>query len=117
MAKENSKYGIPTSKIEEWKKQYGTDKIMQIDISPDGKLDKDGNLINVVSCVVKKPGLAELSKATPFLNDPIQQGAILLAECWLDGDPSIQQDEELRLTAMLELNNMFNIKQATVKNL
>lgn len=57
-----------------------------------------------------------LAMATALADrDPYKYNAIILRECWLDGDMEIQEDDSLFLNAMRQLDQLVEFKEAEIK--
>ncbi|MDB9498574.1 hypothetical protein [Nodularia spumigena] len=105
------------AQIAAWKKEHGEKAVLAISIAVDDSVSEKGEPINAVTGYFKKPDMKVLAKVSPFTADPVQSGLIMFNECWLGGDESIRQDDELKMSAIVQLNSVFKIRQASIKNL
>lgn len=89
--------------IEAWKKQHG--EIFELEV--EGRI-----------ALLKKPSRKVMSLAlSTGKTDPIKFGEIILKNTWIDGDAEIQEDDRLFFGAMQQLDQMFEIADATLKKL
>lgn len=91
--------------LEGWKKKYGDVFELVID-------DK--------KAVLHKPSRKDLSFAmagSSQAQDSIKFVEILLKQCWIDGDPEIQTDDEYFLGAVPQLQVLSETKEAEIKKL
>ncbi|HRO76863.1 MAG TPA: hypothetical protein PLP27_12030 [Crocinitomicaceae bacterium] len=98
---------VTDAQIAAWKKQHGT--ISEIVVEQDG---------TEYSCVVRKPNIDDVLAAEEFAkDDSIKQANFLFKQCHLGGDEQFLTDDELRLSAGMEVSRMFRILKATAKKL
>jgi len=95
------------AQIAEWKEKYG--EVYEFTVA------------NSV-CYVKKPGRKELSAATAVASqgkniDPIRFSETLLNTCFLGGDASIKDDDDMFLSILPVLEVLTQRAEATVKKL
>jgi len=77
-------------------------------------MDDDGNEFAVG--YVKKPGRQLLGKTSRLLEvNPIAANEMILKDIWLAGDQRIITDDDLFLSASLEINNLVTVRMAVLK--
>ena len=94
--------------IKEWKRTHGENKIFQIDVETDDVKAK---------AYFRKPTLEILSLASKYSDDLIKTGEVLFDNCWLGGDDVFNEDDEVKFSAYVQLNSLFEIKTSTIKKL
>lgn len=96
-------------KIKTWKEKYGKDAIFEITVKKG-----DEKIIGYF----RKPNLEIISAAAKVGGgDEIKAGMVLFENCWLDGDIRLQEDDELKVSCLSKLSDLFKIFQADVKKL
>lgn len=82
--------------------------------SPDGKIDP---VPPVVKLAYLKPVTRQTMAAAGAVagNDPYKYSAIIMRDCWLDGDMEIQENDTLFLNAMRQLDALLEWKEAEIK--
>ncbi len=111
---EQSEYkaGVTAAQIEAWKQHYGIDQVFEISVP----LDDDNK--EFVTGYFKKPNLQAISASAKVIEmDPIKAGIIMFDNCWLGGDEKFKNNDEAKMSAIDELNKLFQIRTAHVKNL
>ena len=89
--------------IEAWKKQHKD--VFEIVVE-----DSVGYL--------RKPDRATMKAITSIANsDPVRGNEVLLKNCWLGGDESIQTDDEKFFSVCPQLSRLMEIKEAELKKL
>jgi len=67
---------------------------------------------------VKKPGREELAHASVIAqNNPITFNEIILRDCWLGGDETIQTDDDKFLGVSGVLDEIVKVAEAKIKKL
>ena len=101
---------ITQAQINQWKKKWG--EVFQIDVPLDDEA-KD----NAVG-YFKKPTLDSIKASSKYLeSDPIKAGEIVFNQCWLGGDAEIQENDEVKMSAMQKVSSLFKVRQASLKKL
>lgn len=89
--------------IDEWKKKYG--RVFRVDVA--GR-----------SAYLKKPDRRVLALASvEGGKDPFKYNEVLLRNCWLAGDETIQEDDELFLGVSAKLQELIKIEEADLVEL
>ncbi len=66
----------------------------------------------------RKPDLKVMSAAGTFSkSDPLKSGEVFYNNCKLKVDPEMDSDDELKVSAMLQVAQLFIIHETEVKNL
>ena len=69
-------------------------------------------------CYLRKPDRATMKAiASIASSDPIRANEVLLKNCWLGGDESIQTDDEKFFAVSSQLSRLIEIKEAELKKL
>lgn len=98
---------ITEAQITAWKKQHAS--IHEVVVEQDDKQ---------YSCVVRKPTLEDVLAAEEYAkDDSLRQANFLFKQCHLGGDEAFITDDELRLSAGLEVARMFRILKSETKKL
>jgi hypothetical protein len=98
--------------IEAWKQQYGIDQVFEISVPLN-----DENT-EFVTGYFRKPNLQAISASAKVMEaDPIKSGIIMFDNCWLGGEEKFKNNDEAKMSAIEQLNKLFQIRIATVKNL
>lgn len=98
--------------INEWKNKYGSVYAITIPGNTD-----DGEKDSFTG-YFRKPNLKIISASSRFANDnPVKSGEILFENCWLGGDQEIKDNDELKLTAITKINELFKVREADIKKL
>jgi hypothetical protein len=101
--------GVTRGQIEAWKRQHGD--IYAIDVESDDAGNK-------LRCYVRKPDLNIISASSKFASsDPVRSGMVVFENCWLAGDPEIKANDELKISVVIKLNELFKIREAEIKKL
>lgn len=91
-------------KIDQLKKKHGVE-IFQLTVS-----DK--------KAILKKPDRKVLSMALSLSEkDPIKFGELILDSCWIEGDEEIRTNDSYFLASLEVLQEMVEIKQASLKKI
>jgi hypothetical protein len=94
---------INKEQIAQWKKEHGD--VFEIAVE-----DK--------KCYLKKPDRKTLSFAMVGAEaNPFQPAEVILENCWLGGDEAIKTDDSLFLAAAGQIDELIDIKEATIKKL
>lgn len=102
---------ITEVQINQWKKKWG--EIFQIDVPLD-----DSSKAKLATGYFKKPTLDSIKASSKYLqSDPIKAGEVVFNECWLGGSSEIQENDEVKMSAMQKVSTLFKIRQATLKKL
>jgi hypothetical protein len=73
-------------------------------------------VIDNKECIIRKPKIAELSKLFSTLEkDPLGANELLLNTCWLSGDEDIKKNDDYFLSLSPMLENILNVRNATLK--
>ncbi len=96
------------TQIAQWKKQYGDKSIFRVDVKFDAN--------NISAGYFRKADLSVLSMVSRFSAEPMKAVQVLFENLWLGGDEEIKNNEELMLSAALELKATFKIREAEIKN-
>lgn len=100
--------GVSQAQLDKWKKE---NEVKEVTVP----LDDEGK--STVTCYVKKPDLTIIGAASQVAeSNPLQSGLILFDNCYLGGDPETKDNDEVKMSVMVELIKMFRIRKATVKN-
>lgn len=94
--------------IAQWKKQYGDKSVFRVDIKVSDERISVGYF--------RKADLAVLGMVNRFSAEPMKAAEALFENLWLGGDEAIKSDDELKLSAALELKGTFKIREAEIKN-
>jgi hypothetical protein len=71
-----------------------------------------------VSGYFKKPNLQVIGAASKYAaTDPVRSGLILFESCWLAGDPEMREVDEIKMSAIGKLGELFKVYEAEVKKL
>lgn len=101
--------GVTQEQLAMWK--HNSKRVFQIDIVADDE-DKD-----IVSGYFKSPDINTIAVTMQSIDtDPVQAMKVLFANTWLGGDKRIQEDDELKFSAYMQLSKLVKIRTATVKN-
>lgn len=87
--------------LKKWKAKYGE----LFEISVDDK-----------SCVLHRPTRQDLSFAS-VVKDPIKMSETMLNTLWVSGDDEIKSDDTLFLAAIQKMQDVLEVKEATIKKL
>lgn len=69
-------------------------------------------------CYLRKPDRATMKAITSITSsDPVRANEVLLKNCWLGGDESIQTDDEKFFSVCPLLSRLMEIKEAELKKL
>jgi len=72
----------------------------------------------VVNGYFKKPNLQVIGAASKYATtDPVKSGLILFESCWLAGDPEMREVDEIKMSAIGKLGDLFKVYEAEVKKL
>lgn len=64
----------------------------------------------------KKPTRPVLSSYMALVNrDPMKAREIIFSNCWIEGDEVIKTDEDLYVSALLQIDDLIEIRSAEVK--
>lgn len=108
MVKPTYPCGVTQETIDDWKLKFK--KVSLISVKDDDGTEKCGYF--------KRPDLKILSAAGTFADkDPIKSGCVMFDNCWLAGDAELKENDELKMSAIIQLNQIFRIREATLKNL
>lgn len=66
---------------------------------------------------VRKPDLDVLAAVESLSEQPIQAVTVLFENCWLGGDETITESDEMKVSASGQIAKLFQVRQATVKKL
>lgn len=66
---------------------------------------------------VRKPDLDVLAAVDSLSEEPIKAVTVLFKNCWLGGDETITESDELKVSASGQIAKLFQVRQATVKKL
>lgn len=106
MAKKSNRV-VTDAQIAAWKKQHTN--VAEIVVEQDG---------NAYNCIVRKPNIDDVLAAEEFAkDDSLKQAMFLFKQCHLGGDEQFLTDDELRLSAGMEVSKMFRILKVTSKKL
>lgn len=95
------------AQINIWKKQHKNIHEIVID-------DDDVERV----CYVKSPDLDILAAASKYATEnPVKSGLIMFNSVWIGGDEAIQQDDELKMSAIQKIGDIFRIREAKIKKL
>lgn len=96
-------------KIKIWKEKYGKDSIFEITVK---KNDEN------ITGYFRKPTLEIISASAKVGQvDELKGGMVMFENCWLDGDSRLQEDDELKVSCLSQLGELFKVFQADVKKL
>lgn len=100
--------GVTQAEIDKWKKSHGT--VNQIDILYDG---------HTYTCYLKKPDRNTVSFAMSkeSADRILESGEIILENCWLGGDESIKENDDIWMAAAMRARTTFDLPEASVKKL
>jgi len=77
--------------------------------------DDDGN---VHHAYVKKPNLTVISGAARYAeSDPVKSGMLMYKAVRLSGSDAIEQDDELKMSVIAQVGQIFKIREAELKKL
>ncbi|MBN1340748.1 MAG: hypothetical protein JXA03_15575 [Bacteroidales bacterium] len=109
MEKEVKYHGrLEEAAIEDLKRKHG--EVYEL-IVP---MDDEGNEFAVG--YVKKPARQLLGKTSRLLDvNPIAANEMILKEIWLSGDERIKTDDNLFLSASIEIPNLVTVRRAMLK--
>lgn len=94
---------VTKEQIEAWKEKHGEVFLLEV-------ADK--------KAYIRSPKRKELSaSATVGANDAMKTNEFLLKACWLEGDKEIQEVDSYFLGAVSQLEQIIEVKQATIKKL
>lgn len=94
---------ITDIQIKAWKKEHGDVFIIEVENK---------------KCYLKKPDRKTLSFAMVGAEaNPFQPAEVILENCWLGGDEVIKTDDSLFLAAAGQIDELIDIKEATIKKL
>lgn len=103
MNKDIKPFEATPAQIASWKKEHGEDQILKLVIIP---VEKEGQLSPAVA-YCRKPTIVELILAEQTgQNSIIQEGEILLNNCWLGGDEIIKTHTAYKLQACLKAHSL-----------
>jgi hypothetical protein len=102
--KMNEEYVKPSGeKIAEWKRLYGS----VYRIAVDGR-----------ECYLKPPSRKTLGYASVAArSNPLKFNEVLLNDCWLAGNEEIRQDDALFLSVGQKLDELLEVREATLEKL
>ncbi|MCD8080192.1 MAG: hypothetical protein LUF04_07215 [Bacteroides sp.] len=103
MSKVQYKGEATAEQISEWKKKHGS--IFRI--------ETEGHV-----CYLHKPTRKNISYASAAgKSDPLKFNELILRDCWVGGSEEIRTDDELFLAASGVLDQLIEIKQASLEKL
>lgn len=116
MAKQQTRlqfiYPAQPTQIKNWKDRHGV--IHDITVNAQ---DEDGKPIEIHG-FFKKPDLQTISLMGKFqATDPLKAGTLLFNNCKISIDPRMENDDEVKLGAMLALQQTFKQYTYSVKKL
>lgn len=77
--------------------------------------DEEGN---IHYCYVKKPDLKILSAATKYVeSDPVKSGEIMFNSLKVECSEFIEKDDELKMSVISRLGELFKIRETELKKL
>jgi hypothetical protein len=106
--------GVTQDQVNAWKKAIAADngKVYKIEVPSDHPADPP------YTCYLRTPTRQTLGAVSGRISaDPIKANEILLQNCWLGGDDVIRTRDDLFLSASAKLGDLFNIKEASIKEL
>ena len=81
-----------------------------------GDLNEEEEYDNKKECIIKKPTITDLAIIMSLsAQDPIKSNEEYLSRCWVSGDEEIQTNDEYFLAVCSVLDNLINIKTASIK--
>ena len=90
-------------KISEWKAKHGD--VFQVEV--EGRV-----------AYLKRPDRKVLgAAAVTGKNDPMKYNEVILNNCWLEGDEEIRTNDAMFLGVSAQLDEIIEIKEATIKKL
>lgn len=96
------------AQIKQWKSHCKN--VHEIVISDDDDVER--------VCYVKSPDLDILAAASKYATEnPVKSGIIMFDSVWLGGDADIQADDELKMSAIQKIADLFRIREASIKKL
>ena len=106
---------VTTEVLAAWKAAYPSG-VFEISV-PSGELDKDGNEINPIRGWMRKPTRNEMRELTSKVKgtDSVTYTEVVLEMLWLGGDEAIKTDDEVFYSAMGVIQDVLDIKEASLK--
>ncbi len=102
---------VTAAQIKEWKKKHGD--VFKIEVPLD-----DTKKPKMATGYFKKPDADTLSiVSTVAGTDPIKTLTSIFDKCWLGGDENMQKQDELKLSAAKDVNELFKLRPAKVAKL
>ena len=102
---------VTAVQIKECKKKHG--EVFKISVPLD-----DSTKPKMAVGYFKKPDADTLSIVSTFAaNDPIKTLTGIFDKCWLGGDEKMQKQDELKLSAAKDVNELFKLRPAKVAKL
>lgn len=102
--------GVSQEQINKWKKQHGQVFAISIPLDDEGKEKATGYF--------RKPNLDIVSAANKVgKTDMIRGGLVAFESTFLGGDPIIKEDDEVKMSAIEAVGQLFKVREAEVKNL
>jgi len=107
--------------ISDWKKQHG--KVYAVHVYPKAKRtfddsDKNFDKSEKLTGYFRKPTAAVWGEATKHISkDIVKYQSELFVGCWVGGDQEIYDNDELRLSAAMELSNLFEYRITELEEL
>ena len=102
---------VTTAQIKEWKKKHGD--VFKIEVPLE-----DGENPKKAVGYFKKPSSDILSiVSTVAGNNLVKTFDTMFDKCWLGGDEKMQKQDELKLSAAREVNELFKLRPAKVAKL
>lgn len=101
---------ITDAQIKKWKQQHGEHNVYQVDVTTEDN--------EVLFGFFKKPDLDVLAAAEAHAaSDHIKKAVFYFDNCWLGGDPRIQEEGDLKLGAANQVVRLFRVPVVTIKKL
>lgn len=102
--------GISQTVMDGWKVKHG--KVFQVDVPLDDVKETE----NVASGYICKPDFAVLSAVAAVANDdPMMAVEILFKNCYLGGDPEIENVLENKMSVAAQIRQIFKVRVARIK--
>jgi hypothetical protein len=102
------------AQIASWKKEHGADQILKLVIIP----TDDKNELPPAVAYCRKPTIVELILAEQTgQNSIIQEGEILLNNCWLGGDEIVRTHTAYKLQACLKAHSLTERMVSTLEKI
>lgn len=100
------------SQIKNWKKEHGD--VFEVEVVMDPT-----DLENLAFAYVRKPSLDIIQAASKLSDngDDMKANEILYNYCLISADDRIINSDEARLSVMVKIGGLFQIKEATIKKL